>query len=48
VGNLETNDATNQRGLHDITNEMVFTSNRVSFFHDSPWVEAGGNVELNM
>ncbi|KIM82346.1 hypothetical protein PILCRDRAFT_97521 [Piloderma croceum F 1598] len=37
----------NQRGLHDITNEMVFKSNPGFIFHDSRGFEAGGTNELN-
>lgn len=35
-----------QRGLHDITNEMVFKSNPGFIFHDSRGFEAGGATEL--
>jgi hypothetical protein len=40
VGNLEL--TIDQRGLHDITNEMVFKSNPGFIFHDSRGFEAGG------
>ena len=36
-----------QRGLHDIENEMVFRSNPGFIFHDSRGFEAGGKAELN-
>jgi len=45
VGNLEL--TIDQRGLHDITNEMVFKSNPGFIFHDSRGFEAGGTDELN-
>jgi hypothetical protein len=45
VGNLELK--IDQRGLHDITNEMVFKSNPGFIFHDSRGFEAGGIDELN-
>jgi hypothetical protein len=45
VGNLELK--IDQRGLHDITNEMVFKSNPGFIFHDSRGFEAGGTNELN-
>jgi hypothetical protein len=35
-----------QRGLHDITNEMVFESNPGFIFHDSRGFEAGGVAEF--
>jgi len=35
-----------KRGLHDITNEMVFKSNPGFIFHDSRGFEAGGDTEL--
>src|ERR1700735_1820787 len=36
----------NQRGLHDIANEMVFKSTPRFIFHDSRGFEAGGDTEL--
>jgi len=45
VGNLEL--TIDQRGLHDITHEMVFKSNPGFVFHDSRGFEAGGTDELN-
>src|ERR1700728_2206888 len=44
VGDLELK--FDQRGLHDITNEMVFKSNPGFIFHDSRGFEAGGDTEL--
>ncbi|KAF8221395.1 hypothetical protein L208DRAFT_1328194, partial [Tricholoma matsutake] len=35
-----------QRGLHDIENQLVFASNPQFVFHDSMGFEAGGTGEL--
>ncbi|KAG2038266.1 era-like GTP-binding protein [Suillus americanus] len=39
--------ASRERGLHDIENEMVFQSNPGFVFHDSRGFEAGGESEFN-
>ncbi|KAG1752222.1 hypothetical protein EDB19DRAFT_1870682, partial [Suillus lakei] len=41
-------EASRERGLHDIENEMVFQNNPGFVFHDSRGFEAGGESEFNM
>ena len=36
----------NQRGAHDINNELVFKSNPGYVFHDTPGFEAGDRSQL--
>ena len=35
-----------QRGVHNITDELVFSSNRGFVFHDSRGIEAGTTNEM--
>ena len=37
---------TNQRGIHDINLQLVFSSNPYFVFHDSAGMEAGSRDEL--